>query len=145
MAAAQVPNLAPVTRLRAIRTLVIARDLAFRERAMTVLVELGFVAFAVVSLEAADDVLALVDEQRADVVVLDATGCAPAIARIVVQLGEIAPRVGIVVVSDEIDCVGHALPVTPKWGWATDLSRAVIDAYGRGNPLREEHQNVRTD
>ena len=125
-------GLAPVVMLRPIRTLVVARDLGFRERAMAVLLDLGPVAFAVVSL---DEIVALVDRQRADVVVIDATACAPGVGRIAAALYDVAPRVGVVVVSDEVGRSRHALPAVPKWGWATDLTRAVQTAYREGNPL----------
>jgi hypothetical protein len=134
---------APVIRLRPIRTLVIARDLAFRERSMTVLVELGFVAFAVTSLDEAEAVVALVARQRADVVVLDATGCGTAVDRVVCALYESAPRVGVVVVAGTSDHSFCSLPVVAKWGWAADLSRAVAAAYDHGSPLKEDHSDVR--
>ena len=130
--AAQATGLAPVVMLRPIRTLVVARDLGFRERAMAVLLELGPVAFAIVSL---DEIVALVERQRADVVVIDATACAPAVNRIAAALYDVAPRVGVVVVSDEIRRTNHTLPAVPKWGWATDLTQAVQTAYREGNPL----------
>jgi len=134
---------APVVRLRPIRTLVIARDLAFRRRAVTVLVELGHVAFAMVALDDCDEVLTLVERQRADVVVLDATGLASAIGPLVSVLHDAAPRVGVVVVADLVDRAIQTLVVVPKWGWAADLSGAVRDAYRLGNPLKEELSDVR--
>lgn len=135
---------APVVRLRPIRTLVIARDLAFRQRATTVLVELGHVAFAVISLDSSADVVALAAQQRADVLVLDATGCAHAIGRVTSALHDASPRIGIVVVTDEMERPAHGLPALAKWGWAADLSRAVADAYRHGNPLNEERSDVRS-
>lgn len=129
--------LAPVVMLRPIRTLTIARDLAFRQRAMTVLADLGPAAFAVAALEEPEDVIALVVQQRADVVILDVTVSGPALARVVLALSERVPRVGVIVVSDHDGGAGHALPVLAKWGWAADLSRAVQDAYRHGNPLKE--------
>jgi hypothetical protein len=110
---------------------------------MTVLVELGFVAFAVASLEATSEIVDLVVRQRADVAVLDATGCARAIAPLVTALFAVAPRVGVVVVADEVDRAVQSLAVVPKWGWAADISRAVRDAYRLGNPLKEELSDVR--
>jgi hypothetical protein len=134
-AAAPLPPLAPVVMLRPIRTLVVARDLGFRQRAMTILGELGPVAFAVVSL---DDVVALIEQQRADVVVLDATACASSIPRIVAALYDVNPRVGVVVISDGTpDHARRGVPALPKWGWATDISAAVMTAYRCGNPLLE--------
>jgi DNA-binding NtrC family response regulator len=129
--------LAPVIRLRPIRTLVVSRDLAFRQRAVTVLGDLGVAAFAVVSLEMADEVVELITRERPDVVMLDATGCEPAVARVVYQLSSVAPRIGVVLVATRGDRV-HRLATLDKWGWAEELSRAVQDAYRRGNPLTEE-------
>ena len=132
-------------RLHQIRTLVIARDLAFRQRAVTVFSELGVVAFAIAALDAADEVLALITRERADVVVLDATGCAAAVAQVIYELCEQAPRVGVVLVSSGGDDANR-LPTLDKWGWAEELSRAVQQAYHRGNPLKEEvnvHQQPR--
>lgn len=127
--------LAPVIRLRPIRTLVVARDLGFRQRVMIVLEDLGPVSFAVVSL---DDVVALVERQQADVVVLDATACAPGISRIVERLYGAAPEVGVVVVSDDAQRGLHAIHALPKWGWASDLRTAVAQAYDFGNPFTED-------
>ena len=129
---------AQVIRLHSIRTLVIARDLAFRQRAMTVLAELGVVSFAIASLDAREQVLALVEHERPDVVVLDATGCSAAIHALVYLLFEHAPRTGVVVVSSNGNDHRLGLPAVPKWGWACDLSHAVQEAYHHGNPLREE-------
>ncbi len=134
---------ATVVRLRPIRTLTIARDLAFRQRAMTVLADLGPAAFAVASLDEPDEVVALVLSQRADVVVLDVTVSASALAQVVLALSERAPRVGVVAVSDRVDRAHHAVAVLTKWGWAADLARAAQDAYNRGNPLKEELTHVR--
>ena len=124
---------APVIRLRPIRTLVIAQDLAYRRRSMAVLVKLGHVAFALSSLEDRAAVIALVERQRADVVVLDATACAGAIARTVAALRAAVPQVGVVVVSDHVDRVALSLPVLPKWGGGAELIRAVQDAQRDGN------------
>lgn len=128
---------ARVIRLHEIRTLVIARDLAFRQRALTVFGELGAVAFAVGALNAADEVIALIARERAHVVVLDTTGCASAVAPVVYELSQLAPSVGVVLVSNRGE-PANLLPTLEKWGWAEDLSRAVQQAYRRGNPLKEE-------
>lgn len=128
---------AQVIRLHSIRTLVIARDLAFRQRAMTVLAKLGVVSFAIAAIDASDAVLELVGHEAPDVVVLDATGCARAIGGLVYELYERAPRMGVVIVSSNAD-ERLGLPALPKWGWAADLSHAVQEAYHRGNPLQEE-------
>jgi hypothetical protein len=127
--------LASVRMLHPIRTLVVARDLGFRQRALTVLAQLGRVAFAVGS---PDDVIALVERQRADVVVIDVPACTPAIDPVIAALHAVDPRVGVVVVTDEPDPSPHAPPTIPKWGWADDLTAAVRRAYHHGSPLREE-------
>ncbi|MGH2841935.1 MAG: hypothetical protein ACRDKY_14025 [Solirubrobacteraceae bacterium] len=139
--------LAPVIMLRPIRTLVLARDLAFRQRAITVLRDLGPVAFAIVDLGAPERVIALIREQRADVVVLDITGCAPAAAGVLTEIRDRAPMVGVVVVSDEVEVRSHANRALPKWGWASELTQAVQHVYRRDNRLNEEtpHVNQRYD
>lgn len=130
---------AQVIRLHSIRTLVIARDLAFRQRAMTVLADLGLVSFAVAGAQESEQVLALIAREHPDVVVLDATGCGrAAIGGLVYELYEQAPRMGVVVVSSGAGNDRLGLPALPKWGWAADLSHAVQNAYHHGNPLKEE-------
>ncbi len=133
--------LAPVIRLHPIRTLVLSRDLGFRQRAVTVLGDLGVAAFAVASLERADEVVALIGRERPSVVVLDATGCELAVAGVLYELCEVAPHVGVVLVASPRERP-HRLPTLDKWGWAEELSRAVQDAHRRGNPLKEETANV---
>lgn len=137
------PAGATVVRLRPIRTLTIARDLAFRQRAMTVLAELGPAAFAVMALEPPDGVVSLVVRQSADVVVLDVSGSAAALPRVLAALSEHAPRVGVVAVSDRADRAGHDVHVLAKWSWAAELTRAVQDAHRRGNPFKEDSSDVR--
>ncbi len=129
---------AQVIRLRSIRTLVIARDLAFRQRAMTVLADLGVVSFAIAGADSRDQVHALIADEQPDVVVLDATGCTQAVGGLVYELYEHAPRMGVVLVSSTGNDERLGLPTLPKWGWAADLSHAVQEAYNHGNPLREE-------
>src|SRR5688500_15025358 len=129
--------LARVVRLRPIRTLVVSRDLAFRQRAVTVLGDLGVASFAVASLEMADEVVELIERESPDVVMLDATGCQPAVARVVYNLCAVASRIGVVLVATRSEGA-HSLPTLDKWGWAEELSRAVQDAYRRGNPLKED-------
>lgn len=112
---------------RPVRTLVVSRDLAFREHAMTVLGDLGHAAFAVASADAIDEVVSLVAQERPDVVVLDATACGSAVAGVMRDLRELAPGVGVVLASshgDESDA-GDAIS---KWGPAGELSRAVLSA-----------------
>ena len=133
---------AQVVRLHSIRTLVVARDLAFRERAVSVLADLGLVCFAVAPLDEPDKIIALAAEQRAHVVVLDVTGCPGALAGAVTRLLEEAPAIGVVAVADRADAYARGLPVQAKWGWAADLRGAVLRAYHNGNPLKEETIDV---
>lgn len=135
------PAIAPVVMLRPIRTITIARDLAFRQRAMTVLAELGPTAFAVMA-PAPEEVAALVLQQGADVVVLDLTASGPALPNILAALFEHASDVGVVAVSDSADPAAQGLHVLPKWGWAAELTHAVQEAQRRGNPLDEESPGV---
>ena len=136
------PRAATVVRLHTIRTLTIARDLAFRQRAMTVLAELGPTAFAVIAPDLTDEVAAIAVEQRADVVVLDVTHSEPAFPQVTAALRERAPRVGVVAVSDRVEGAGHSSRVLAKWGWAADLTQAVQAAYRRGNPIEEHPSDV---
>lgn len=135
---ASAPTPARVTRLHSVRTLVIARDLAFRKRAMTILAELGPMSFAIAGMDQRREILALIEQERPDVVVLDATGCAPSIVGVVNDLCERAPRIGVVIVSSNASAERLGLPALEKWGWAADLSRAVQAARRDGNPLQEE-------
>jgi len=128
-------SLAPVIRLRPIRTVVVSPDLAYRERAMTVLSELGPIWFAVTALPEPDDVESLLGERQADVVVLDATGCEAAARRVVAALAQSAPRVGIVVVCHHCTEAARELRALPKWGWTQDLRGGVELAYREGNPM----------
>jgi hypothetical protein len=127
--------LAPVIRLRPIRTLVISPDLAYRERAWAVLSELGSVAFAVTSLSDPDDIAALLREEPADVALLDATGCETAARAVIERLAQTSPRTGIVVVCHHCTDAARQLQALPKWGWTQDLRAGVELAYSQGNPL----------
>lgn len=129
-------SLAPVIRLRPIRTLVISRDLAYRERAMAVLSELGPVSFAVTSLADSGDVVSLVQDEGADVVVLDATGCESATRSAIEALADAAPHSGVVVVCHHCTEAARELQALPKWGWTQDLRAGAELAYRYGNPLR---------
>lgn len=127
--------LAPVVRLRPIRTLVVSPDLAYRERACTVLSELGSVAFAVMSIDDPDDIAALLLVEPADVVLLDATGCETAARAVIAKLAQTAPRTGIVIVCHHCTDAARELQALPKWGWTQDLRAGVELAYSEGNPL----------
>lgn len=133
---ARAPEPAPVIRLHPIRTLVISPELAYRDRAWSVLSELGPVAYAVTSLDEPDDIAYLLAQERADVVLLDATGCEAAAGEVVAALAVSAPRTGVVVVCHHCTAAARALQALPKWGWTQDLRAAVELAYREGNPLR---------
>jgi FixJ family two-component response regulator len=128
---------AAVVRLHPISTLVVSRDLAFRQRASSVLAGLGAVTFAVGSLDRDDDIVAFVVRERPNVVVLDTTACEQSVGRIVNELSEVAPRAGVVLVANRTDRC-QRIRAIDKWGWAEELLDAVRAAYGRGNPLMEE-------
>jgi hypothetical protein len=128
-------RLAPIIRLRPIRTLVVSPDLAYRERAIAVLAELGPVSFAISSLPEPADVERLLAEERADVAVLDATGCETTAGQVIAALATSAPRVGIVVVCHHCTTAARELRALPKWGWTQDLRAGVELAYREGNPL----------
>jgi hypothetical protein len=115
--------LATVIRLRPIRTLVISADRDYRERAMTVLSELGPVSFALTSLGDAGDIAGLVQSEHPDVVVLSAARAAG------------APRAGVLVVCHHCTDAARELQALPKWGWTRDLLAGVEIAYREGNPL----------
>jgi hypothetical protein len=128
-------DLAPVIRLRPIRTLVLSPDSAYRERAMTVLSALGPVSFAATSLARIDDIASLLGDQQADVVLLDATGCEAAARAAIAALAEAAPRTGIVVVCQHCTAAARPLHALPKWGWTQDLRAGVEHAYREAHPL----------
>jgi hypothetical protein len=128
-----------VTRLRPIRSLVLGSDLVYRDRAFAVLGDLGPVAFEITALwehDEVSDVLGLVRVERPDVVVLDATGCEAGVERLILQLADAAPRIGIVVVCEHSTPAARRLDALPKWGWTKDLRSAVERAYADGNPRR---------
>lgn len=129
-------SLAPVIRLRPVRTLVLSPDLAYRERALTVLSDLGPVSFAAASTAAPGDVAALLDEEPADVVLLDATGGETAAREVIETLARTAPRTGIVVACEHCTGAARDLRALPKWGWTHDLRAGVEVAYHDGNPVR---------
>jgi hypothetical protein len=127
---------APVVRLRPIRTLVISRDPDYKDRALTVISELGPTAFATGSLSDPDEVMQLVAAERADVVVLDATGCHTDAVAIIATLADALPRVGVVIVCQHCSAAAREIDALPKWGWTQDLRGGVERAYTEGNPLR---------
>lgn len=118
-----------------VRVLVIGTDARYRERAQTVIGALGSVAFAVAEPSDPDDVAVLAHRERADVVVLDATGCEAAVARVVATLTAKVPRLGIVVVCEHLTDAARLLNALPKWGWRSELSAAVQHAHIDGSAL----------
>lgn len=126
--------LAPVIRLRPIRTMVISPDIAYRDRAWTVLSPLGPVSFALTSLDEPADIAGLLYEEPADVVLLDATGCEPGAHDVIEMLADTTPRTGVVVVCHHCTSGARELRALPKWGWTQDLRAGVELAYD-GNPL----------
>lgn len=137
-----VEPLAPVIRLHPIRMLVISSDLAYHQRALTVLAELGPVSFAV-SLLDPDDIASLLRSETADVAVLDATDCEAAARRVIETLAGASPRTGVVVVCHHCTDAARELRALPKWGWTQDLRAAVELAYHDGNPLCRQVSSVR--
>lgn len=118
-----------------IRMLVVGADADYRERAVSVLGELGRVAFALVAPTEPKDVWGLVEHEHADVVVLDATDCEAQAAKAITALWGFAPRLGVVVVCEHLTDAARDLNALPKWGWTRDLRAAVLFAHAEGNPL----------
>lgn len=128
-------SLAPVIRLRPIRTMVVSPDIAYRERAWRVLSGLCRVSFAVTALTEPDDIADRLRAEPADVVLLDATDCEPAAREVIATLARTAPRTGVVVVCHHCTAAARELRALPKWGWTQDLRAGVENAYRDGNPL----------
>lgn len=127
--------LAAVIRLRPIRTLVVSPDLAYHERAITVLGEIGRVLSAVSTLSEPREIAQLALNERADVVLLDATGSESNAREVIAALAQAAPRAGIVTVCQHCTHAAHELGALPKWGWTQDLRAGIELAYHEGNPL----------
>jgi hypothetical protein len=141
-------TMAAANGVSAVRVLVIGTDARYRERAQTVIGELGSVVFAVAEPCDPDDVAVLAQRERADVLVLDATGCEAAVAHVVTTLAAKAPRLGVVVVCEHLTDAARALNALPKWGWRSELSAAVQHANIDGSPLarsRERWSSGRRD
>jgi hypothetical protein len=129
-----------VVRLHPIRSLVLASDVAYCERVLAVVGDLGPVLLAMTALHGYGDpadVLTLVRHENPDVVVLDATGCEEGVERLMPALVDGLPRVGVVVVCEHSTAAAQRLGALPKWGWTQDLRRAVERAYDdRGRRIR---------
>lgn len=119
----------------AIRTLVVAGDAPYRDRAQGVLGELGPMTFALALPTDPEDVAWLVRTSDAEVVVLDATGCEALVASVVETLAQRAPATGVVVVCEHLTQAARDLRALPKWGWRSELRAAVQRARLDGNPL----------
>jgi NAD(P)-dependent dehydrogenase (short-subunit alcohol dehydrogenase family) len=120
-----------------LRVLVVGIDEHYRERANAVIGGLGGVTFADMRPTEPEAVGALAQHEHAGVVVLDATGCEAAVARVVAALAEAAPRLGVVVVCEHLTDAARELGALPKWGWRRDLRVAVLRAQIDGSPLAQ--------
>lgn len=118
-----------------IATLVVGTDAAYHDRAQATLGELGRVSFALTEPTDADVVRSLVAHERADVVVLDATGSEGAVQTVLGELAASTPRLGVVVVCEHLMGNERGLQALPKWGWTRDLRVAVQIAGHDGSPL----------
>jgi hypothetical protein len=121
-----------VIRLHPIRSLVLASDAAYRDRVLRVVGDLGPVVFAIAAeRDCGDpaDILELVRRERADVVVLDASGCEAGAQVVIEAVAEAAPRVGVVVVCEHSTPAARRIGALPKWGWTQDLRNAVERAH----------------
>jgi len=136
------PPLAAAAR-SAINALVITPDARFHERTRSVLDEISTVSGAFLSPADPGDVQWLVGEAGADVVVLDATDCEAAVARVVAELAASAPRLGVVIVCEHLTHAARDLDALPKWGWTRALRVAVQQAHIDGSPLAPARQRLR--
>jgi hypothetical protein len=121
-----------VIRLHPIRSLVISSDAAYRNRVRKVVGDLGPVLHAIFAVRDCGepaDVVALVQQENADVIVLDATDCEERARRVIAVLADDVPRVGVVVVCEHSTAGARRLGALPKWGWTQDLRTAVERAY----------------
>jgi hypothetical protein len=118
-----------------IRALVVGADEAYRWRAEAVIGELGSIVFALASPTDPVDVTYLAQRERANVVVLDATGCETALLAVIAALADLVPRVGVVVVCEHLTPAAQQLLALPKWGWRSELRGAVQRASIDGSPL----------
>ena len=122
-------------RARVIDTLVIGSDARYGQRARDVLGDVGGVTLALSPPTDPADAQWLVQQSRAAVVVLDATGCEAAVGRVIAALSDSSPRLGVVVVCEHLTDAARSLGALPKWGWKRDLRSAVQRAQIDGSPL----------
>jgi DNA-binding NtrC family response regulator len=114
------------------RVLIIGNDRRYRAVTATLLSQRGYD----VSCGAGDeDVVALAVRERAEIVVIDATPSLTVTAQQAARLGELRPRVGVVVVSSEAEPGLAALPLLPKWGKVDGL----LEAIGRASRAGATH------
>jgi hypothetical protein len=133
-------------RLHPIRSLVLASDVAYCERVLAVVGDLGPVLLAMTAVHGCGDpadVVALVRHENPDVLVLDATGCEEGVARLIPVLADELPRVGVVVVCEHSTTAAQRLGTLPKWGWTQDLRRAVERAYDDRGRRMAGHRTAR--
>jgi hypothetical protein len=128
-------SMAPAEATTQIRALVVSADARYCERAQSVVGEVAGVAFALASPTGSEDVWWLVEHERANVVVLDATDCEAQVAEVVAKLATLAPALGVVVVCEHLTNAARELRALPKWGWTRDLRTAVQHAHIDGSPL----------
>ena len=114
-----------VVRLHPIAVLVAGSDVAFRERALGVLAELGTVGVTNAGPGELDALLAIVRDERPDVVLLDASGHEAEAGRFILTIAETSAPVGVVVVCEQATPGARRLAALPKWGWTQDLRSAV--------------------
>jgi hypothetical protein len=121
-----------VIRLHPIRSLVVAIDGVYCDRARSVLGDLGPVVCArAAAWECAEpaEVVALVREEHADVLLLDVTGCEAQAGQVLTAVADSVPRVGVVIVCEHSTAAARSLGALPKWGWTQDLRNAVERAH----------------
>jgi hypothetical protein len=128
-------SMAPGKPVTSIRALVVGADEGYRRRAQLVMDELGSVAFALVAPTDAGDVAFLARRERAEVVVLDATGCEVSVAAVIAALADVMPRLGVVVVCEHLTPAAQQLHALPKWGWRSELRGAIQRGSIDGSPL----------
>jgi hypothetical protein len=116
-------HLGDLTRLQPLRVLVISPDRHYRTVISLLLARHNC---SVTTTAKASRAAALVGRDRPDVVVVDASKEAAAIA--VGAVGALARPVGVVVVTDEVESPSGDSPMLPKWGPFADLLGAVEEA-----------------
>lgn len=119
------PHSSELRLLRPIRVIVVSRDEPFA-RAFRFL--LGRKQLAVQAASRRPELLTLLD-QGADVVVLDATRSLADAARMIAELEELHPEIGVVIVSDRRGGSGGLHRLLPKWGPLQQLIAEIERTY----------------